>query len=229
MQDSQIVALLQLSSPALPIGGYSYSQGLEAAIDTQLITDEASAHRWIAQQLEWVLTPCEAPVWLLLFDSWNTCNWERLAHWNAWFLASRETRELRQETEQMAWSLVKLADELAWGSAEARDRLLGLQAVVLPTAHAYACWALGIPRRAGLAAYLFSWLENQTMAALKTVPLGQVAGQRILDQLRLCIPQACTDASRRAASDPPCLHTLAPQLAILSSRHETQYSRLFRS
>lgn len=229
METSQLAALLQLSSPALPIGGYSYSQGLEAAIDMRLVTDETSAHRWIHQQLECVLMPCEAPVWLLLFDSWHASDWVALAHWNRWFLASRETRELRQETEQMGWSLVKLATELAWGETRARERLLGLTTVVLPTAHAYSSWALGLPRRAGLAAYLFSWLENQMMAALKAVPLGQMAGQRIVDQLRPHIPAVCDDAADRAAADPPRIHTLAPQLAILSSRHETQYSRLFRS
>jgi urease accessory protein len=173
--------------------------------------------------------PCEAPVWLLLFDSWHGSDWAGVAHWNQWFMATRETRELRQETEQMGWSLVKLANELAWGEACARERLLGLANVVLPTAHAYSAWALGLARRAGLAAYLFTWLENQMMAALKAVPLGQMAGQRIVDQLRQQIPAVCDGAIERAATDPPRIHTLAPQLAILSSRHETQYSRLFRS
>lgn len=229
MDTSQLAALLQLSSPSLPIGGYSYSQGMEAAIDMQLITDETSAYHWIEQQLESVLMACEAPVWLLLFDSWSARTWEPLAHWNAWFLASRETRELRQETEQMGWSLVKLATELAWGDAGARKQLVSLGTVVLPTAHAYSSWALGAPRCAGLAAYLFSWLDNQMMAALKAVPLGQMAGQRMLQQLRLRIPAVCDAAAHRADADPPRIHTLAPQLSILSSRHETQYSRLFRS
>jgi urease accessory protein len=229
METSQLAAVLQLSSPSLPIGGYSYSQGLEAAIDLGLVADEASALRWIRQQLECVLMPCEAPVWLLLFDSWHGSDWAGVAQWNQWFMATRETRELRQETEQMGWSLVKLANELAWGEACARERLLGLANVVLPTAHAYSAWALGLARRAGLAAYLFTWLENQMMAALKAVPLGQMAGQRIVDQLRQQIPAVCDGAIERAATDPPRIHTLAPQLAILSSRHETQYSRLFRS
>lgn len=229
METRRLAALLQLSSPTLPIGGYSYSQGLESAIDMQLVTDEASACDWIAQQLECVLMPCEAPVWLLLFDSWHTDDRERIAHWNTWFLASRETRELRLETEQMGWSLVKLATELGWGEPVARTYLLSLDTVVLPTAHAYSSWALDVPRRAGLAAYLFSWLENQMMAALKAVPLGQMAGQRIVNQLRQCLTKVCDDAAHRAAANPPRIHTLAPQLAILSSRHETQYSRLFRS
>ena len=129
----------------------------------------------------------------------------------------------------MGWSLVKLATDLEWGKAATRERILALPTVTLPTAHAYCAHALGINRINGLAAYVFAWLENQVMAAIKTVPLGQMSGQRILNQLRLGIPALCSEALSRAEHRPPRIHTLAPQLAILSSRHETQYSRLFRS
>jgi len=229
MDASQLTALLQLSSPALPIGGYSYSQGFEAAVDRQLIRDEATARVWIRQQLELVIAHCEAPVWILLFTAWADEDWQGLAYWNNWFHTSRESREMRQETGQMGWSLVKLATDLEWGQAAPRDRLAALSTVTLPAAHAYCANVLGIDKTKGLAAYLFTWLENQVMAAIKTVPLGQVSGQRILNQLRLCIPAICSEAMIRAEHQPPRIHTLAPQLAILSSRHETQYSRLFRS
>ncbi len=226
---SQLTALLQLSSPALPIGGYSYSQGFETAVDLELVCDEDTACAWIRQQLELVIAQCEAPVWVLLFNSWAKQDWSELGYWNKWFHSSRETREMRQETEQMGWSLVKLATDLEWGKAATRERILALPAVTLPTAHAYCAHALGINQINGLAAYVFAWLENQVMAAIKTVPLGQMSGQRILNQLRLGIPALCSEALSRAAHRPPRIHTLAPQLAILSSRHETQYSRLFRS
>jgi urease accessory protein len=229
METAQLAALLQLSSPALPIGGYSYSQGLEAAVETKIVTDEASAGRWIAEQLELVVAQCEAPVWLLLFQGWASRDPARISYWNDWFLASRETREMRQETAQMGWSLARLAKDLAWGEPDALDHLLAPATITLPTAHAYAARVLGMDDRAGLAAYLFTWLENQVMAAVKTIPLGQIAGQRILDSTRRQIPYVCEEAAQRAAQDPPRLHTLAPQFAILSSRHESQYSRLFRS
>ena len=229
MDISQLMGLLQLSSPGLPIGGYSYSQGLEAAVDLGLVRDETSASDWIRQQLELVMAQCEAPIWALLYTGWAVSDWNGLAYWNNWFHASRESREMRLESQQMGWSLVKLATDLGWGKATARDYLLGLPMVTLPAAHAYSAHALGADQTAGLAAYLFAWLENQIMAAIKTVPLGQMAGQRILNQLRLRIPAVCADALSRCAHHPPRIHTLAPQLAILSSRHETQYSRLFRS
>lgn len=229
MQASQLAALLQLSSPALPIGGYSYSQGFEAAVDNGLVNNEDSAGRWIAQQLNWVMAQGEAPAWILLFDAWSERDWTQVAHWNDWFHTTRESQELRQETEQMGWSLVKLADQLNWGEAPARQQLLSQANIVYPAAHAYCVHALDIAKPAGLAAYLFTWLENQVMAAIKTVPLGQMAGQRILNDVRSHIPAVCDEAFSRAAHAPPRLATLAPQLAIVSARHETQYSRLFRS
>ncbi len=229
MNAGQLAALLHLSSPALPIGGYSYSQGFEAAVDCKIITDEPSAHQWISQQLTLVVGQCEAPVWALLFDNWSARNWAGVTHWNNWFHASRETQEMRQETEQMGWSLTKMAADLNWGEAHARSYLLENQSITYPTAHSFSISTLGIDKLNGLTAYLFSWLENQVMAAIKTVPLGQMAGQRILNQARQLIPDVINDALKRAAHNPPKIYTLAPQFAILSSRHETQYSRLFRS
>src|SRR5690606_31320769 len=156
-------------------------------------------------------------------------DWAALTHWNRWFHASRETQEMRRETEQMGWSLLKLATDLAWGDADARHHLQEQAVATLPFSHSYAVHAMGIDKPAGLAAYLFSWLENQVMAAVKTVPLGQMGGQRVLHQLRCRIPGVCDDALARAACQPPRIYTLSPQFAILSSRHECQYSRLFRS
>ncbi len=224
-----LTALLQLTSPALPIGGYSYSQGLEAAVECALVTDEATAMSWIGDQLMHVVAHCEAPVWVLLFDAWSGADHERVAYWNAWFHASRETRELRYETEQMGWSLAGLASELDWITAGQRIVLDGLPVITLPAAHACCAQVLGLDRQSALAAYLFTWLENQVMAAIKAVPLGQMAGQRMLDDLRRRVGAACDDAVGRAAASPPQLDTFAPQLAVLSARHETQYSRLFRS
>jgi urease accessory protein len=229
MDSGQLAALLQLSSPALPIGGYSYSQGFEAAVELNIVHDEASAYAWISQQLKLVVAQCEAPVWILLFHNWSRQDWAGVTHWNNWFHTSRETQELRQETEQMGWSLAKLAADLNWGDAHARSYLLEHQSITFPTAHTFSACTLGISQLNGLTAYLFAWLENQVMAAIKTIPLGQMAGQRILNEARQLIPAVINEAQARALHEPPRVYSLAPQFAILSSRHETQYSRLFRS
>jgi urease accessory protein len=229
MSPVTLSALLQLSSPSLPIGGYSYSQGFEAAVEQGLVHNEASAGVWMTQQLEHVVQTCEAPVWVCLHKAWSSNDLSAINHWNTWFLASRETREVRRETQQMGWSLVGLAKELDWLDEPAASALAGCTHVSLPCAHAACAHALGISRDDGLTAYLFMWLENQIMAAIKTIPLGQVAGQRLLSLLRSYMPRACLHALERADATPPRLQTLAPQFAILAARHETQYSRLFRS
>src|SRR5690606_33121884 len=133
---AQLTALLQLSSPSLPIGGYSYSQGFEAAVEVGIVHDEATAQQWIQQQLEWVIEKCEGAIWALLYEAWAAQDEASLAHWNQWFHASRETHELRQETEQMGWSLIRLASDLGWGGAQAGSLLTDAALPTLPLAPA---------------------------------------------------------------------------------------------
>lgn len=225
----QLAVLQHLSSPALPIGGFSYSQGLEAAVELRLIHDEASAGLWIREQLQTVMAMAEAPLWCLLFRAWKSDDLAAVQYWNQWFHASRESRELRQETEQMGGSLLKLARELEWGNSAQLAGVAGISPPTLPMAHAFVSAIWRLPETAALSAYIFTWLENQIMAAIKSVPLGQLAGQRVLDGLRRMLPQVVQEALTRSRATPPRLHTLAPQYAIVSARHESQFSRLFRS
>jgi len=229
LDTEQLAAVLQLSSPSLPIGGFSYSQGLEAAVELRLVHGEASAHAWIEHHLMMVVARSEAPLWCLLYDAWQAHDEKAVHEWSQWFHASRETHELRQETEQMGLSLAKLSKELSWADAEAGLALGLVKPLTLPCVHAFLCAAWRLPRTIGLGAYLFAWLENQVTSAVKSVPIGQVAGQRILTHLRRRLPEVVDAALERAAARPPRLDTFAPQFAIISSRHESQFSRLFRS
>lgn len=226
MRIAELTALLHLASPALPIGAFSYSQGLEAAIEAQLVHDADSARDWIASGLANVLAHGELPFVAHQFERWRTHDAAALAAANAEFLASRESAELRRETEQMGWSLRQLCASLEWGDSARRATLAALTPVAQPTAFAFAALAHDAPADAALAAYAFSWVENQAAAALKAVPLGQLAGQRIIVALRPAIEAA---VARALATPPDDLNTFAPQLGILSARHESQYSRLFRS
>lgn len=207
----KLAKLLQLASPALPVGGYSYSGGLEAAIEAGVVTDAASAQRWIEDVLAQSIGRLDAPMVLRMMRAPEP--------WNARFLASRETAELRAETVQMGYSLNRLLPDLGVPPLE-------LEEPSFPAAFAHAAAAWGIAPREALLAYLWSWAENQVMAALKAVPLGQTDGQRILLGLgdRL---EAMADAAGAMADED--IGSFAPTLAILSSQHETQYSRLFRS
>jgi urease accessory protein len=225
----QLISLLHLASPSLPIGGFSYSQGLEAAIDNGYVRDANSAERWIRDNLLHVQSQCEAPLWLLLYRHWQAMDVDGVREWNDWFHATRETSELRLETEQMGWSLAKLVSQMEWGGGALRAHLATLSPVCLPTAFTAACVALEVDEGEGLAAYCFNWAENQVAAAIKSVPLGQVAGQHMLRRLHDAVLAVVDEAMQRAAAAPPRLSTFSPMLGLLSSRHETQYSRLFRS
>ena len=217
------VRLLQLASPALPVGAYSYSQGLEAAIESSIVTDAASAERWIGDVLELSVAPMEAPIVLRLVAAWNANDGGAVARWNEEFVASRETAELRAETLQMGHSLRNLARDLG---IEGAARLDAIEDPAYPTAFAFAVAAWRIDAREALSAYLFAWIENQVMAAIKAVPLGQTQGQRILGGLAQRI-DAIVERSALAGDEDLC--NFAPGLALASSRHETQYSRIFRS
>jgi urease accessory protein len=207
-----LVRLLQLASPTLPVGAYSYSQGLEAAIEASIVKDAESAERWIADVLDFSIGSMEAPVlFRLLTEKAETENLNTL------FLASRETAELRAETLQMGYSLCRLLGELGMKDLPAGE-------VAFPTAFAFAARQWGIEPREALLGYLWSWLENQVMAAVKGVPLGQTAGQKILLSIGNSLPSIAEQAMESKN-----LANFAPGLAMLSTRHETQYSRIFRS
>ncbi len=226
MRIAELTALLHLASPALPIGAFSYSQGLEAAIEHGLIHDGDSARDWIASGLSSVLARGELPMLTHQIEHWRSHDVAALNAANDEYIASRESAELRRETEQMGWSLAQLSVSLEWGDKARRATLAAIKPIAQPTAFAFAAFAHDAAPDAALAAYAFSWVENQAAAALKAVPLGQLAGQRIIVALREPI-----DAAVRRALDtaPQHINTFAPQLGVLSARHESQYSRLFRS
>ena len=215
--------LLQLVSPSLPVGAYSYSQGLEAAIEAGVVADAASAGVWIGDVLQLSLAAMEAPVFLRLAKAWAANDLDAVRTWNALFIASRETAELRAETLQMGYSLRTLLKDLAVEGAPPLD---DFRELAFPTAFSCAVVAWEIDAREALEAYLFGWLENQVLAAVKAVPLGQTQAQRLLLELARRVG-AIVDAAERASDED--IGNFTPGLAILSSRHETQYSRIFRS
>jgi urease accessory protein len=235
MSAPSLTRLLQLASPALPVGAYSYSQGLEAAIEAGIVRDAATARIWIEDVLRFNVATLEAPVLLRLIEAWQRNDLAQVEKWNGLFLASRESAELRAETAQMGYSLARLLRELnesvvnaqiEAGEESASLALAGIAEIAFPTVFAYAAVKWRIEPADALTGYLWSWAENQVMAALKAVPLGQTDGQRLLLKLGDAVDAAVREAIHL---NEEAWVNFAPGLALLSARHETQYSRLFRS
>jgi urease accessory protein len=231
--DAALLQLIWLASPALPVGGFSYSEGLESAVDRGLVRDEATAASWLADQLHLCLSRADFAVMAEAIGAWRDSDLARVERLNAWVLSTRETAELRQQTEQMGRSLVEwlrtVRPELVEGPA-ARWASTGSArtevSLTYPVAFALAASAGDTPVRDSLLSFAFGWAENMMQAAIKSVPLGQSAGQRILLRLAAEIP-AAVDTALALREDER--QAFSPMLAILSAQHETQYSRLFRS
>jgi urease accessory protein len=222
-----LTRLLQLASPALPVGAYTYSQGLEWAVDSGVIHDEASAGRWIGDLLAHGIGCYEAPLVAALMQAWAHADRAEILRLNAEFLASRESSELRAETVQMGFSMRRLlADLRDEALAPVASAIGGLDEIAFPTVWSGIASIWQIDTADAITAYLWSWAENQTMAALKAVPLGQAAGQRLLAALGAGLPGIATAAMVLPEAR---WSNFTPAFAIACARHETQYSRLFRS
>jgi urease accessory protein len=241
MRPIVLARLLQLSSQTLPIGGYSHSQGLEAAIDQRIVTDEASLSRWIADVLEFCMKSFEIPTMLSMARAWARNDPAAIAALNEEFLSTRESAEIRAAVAQMGFSLCSLVCMLPDFPTATIDTLRSIREPSLPCVWSAATTAWQIEPQDSVLGYLWAWAENQVLVAMKAVPIGQSAGQRVLLAMGSRIAQVAADLRPAAGTDGPAENpgddasedenysNFSPGLAILSSQHETQYSRLFRS
>lgn len=222
---SDLLQLIWLASPALPIGGFSYSEGLEAAIEQGLVHHEASATDWVVDQLHLTQSRGDMAVLAQAIPAWQHGDTVRLQVLSDWVMTTRETAEMRLQTEQMGRSLLDWLRNLQQAS-DAQLSVCARLPVTYPLAMSLALSLAHTPLDHALQAYAFGWAENMTQAALKSVPLGQSAGQRMLARLAREIPLAVQTAMALQDKE---RQAFSPMLAILSARHETQYSRIFRS
>jgi len=219
--------LMWLASPALPVGGFSYSEGLEAAVDAGLVSDEAGAAAWLRQQLELSLARSELPLAAEAHAAWGAHDAPRIGALQDWYRSTRENAEQRRQGEQMGRALLDWLRNSDWSADPRVAALAALRpAPGWPIAFALATVLAGADREDAALALAFGWAENMVQAATKSVPLGQAAAQRILAALAAAIPDAVQAA---LALPPDRRQCYAPMLAILGARHEAQYTRLFRS
>ena len=221
-----MIELMRLASPALPVGGFSYSEALEAAVDSGAVTDERQARDWLLDQLHLTLARSDLPVVALAFKAWRRGDLARLRELNDWVLQTRESREFAQQSQQTGRSLVEWMRQRKAAPPRLDAAAALAPAPSWPVAFALAAGHSGAPLRESLIALAVGWAENMVSAAIKAVPLGQSGGQRLLDALNAQLP-AIVDAAIVLPDSQR--QSFAPMLAILSSQHETQYTRLFRS
>jgi urease accessory protein len=226
LSSASLLQLMWLASPALPVGGFSYSEGLEAAVDAGLVGDEATARDWLLDQLDLSVARSDLAVVAAAFDAWQRDDHARIAELNRWVVTTRESAEPRRQSEQMGRSLLEWLRRRDTGDQRIETLAALAPAPTWPVAFSLAGVQTGAPAREALLAFGFGWAENMVQAAVKAVPLGQTAGQRILAALADAIPAA---VERALQTTDDARQAFAPMLAILSARHETQYSRLFRS
>jgi urease accessory protein len=234
--DGVLLQLMWLASPAVPVGGFSYSEGLEPAVEAGLVSDEASAAAWLVNQMTLAPARADLPVLAQAHEAWRRHDLDRIVQLNDFIGRTRETRELRLQSEQMGRSMVEwlrnqASDQVDPAATAADDARLRHLAALAPSPTWTIAFALATARAEASAAQalhaaLFGWAENMVQAALKAVPLGQLAGQRILQALLVRMPALIATALALPEDD---WQSFAPMLGIASARHETQYSRLFRS
>lgn len=217
-----LMGLMQLISPALPIGAFAWSQGLESAFELGWVSDENSLGEWLSGVLDDGLTRCELPVLTRLQGAWEVGDRQTLQVWNDWLQANRETAELAEEDVRLGQALARLLGDLELLPADGW----------LPQRPAYVTLFAWVAHRRGIGAgdaqlgFAWAWLENQLAAACKALPLGQTAAQRLIERLRPELVSAVDTANRLHDDE---LGPILPGLALASALHETQYSRLFRS
>lgn len=219
-----LLTLLQLASPALPVGSFSYSEGLETLVTQGVITDAIALEQWLTQELQYGTIRVDAAVLLRCYQAFCEPDQAKLVHWNQWLSATRDCEELRQQSWQMGWALARLLPELY-------PSLAPWLAACQPECNFAVAFGLAaaqaqIDPEMAIAAYLHSWSTNLINAGIKLIPLGQTIGQVLLLRLQNPILQATTGILALADDH---LDSCNWGLSLASMQHQEQYSRLFRS
>ncbi|WP_081154261.1 urease accessory protein UreF [Cognaticolwellia beringensis] len=226
INDLALLGLMQLISPALPIGAFAWSQGLESALELGWVRNEQDIGQWLEGVLDDGLSRCELPALARLQNCWAEGDNNGLAYWNDWLHANRETAELSDEDTRLGLALMRLLTSLDLQPQTKQGHALLPEEPGYVTVFAWVAHQRLVPVRQSLLGFAWGWLENQLSVACKAMPLGHTAAQRLTEQLR---PKLVDAVEAALALPDQQLGAILPGLALASAQHETQYSRLFRS
>jgi urease accessory protein len=215
--------LMQLVSPSLPVGAFTYSQGLEWCVEAGWVKDAEKLESWLSDLLHTSMQQMELPVLLRMLQAWSENDTASLEYWCELSMAGRETAELRTEERNRAAALYRILSSLDVAEIEIHESIIKSSQVA---GYAYASTAWNISPHQACLGYVWSWLENLVIAAVKLVPLGQTDGQKILMNLSGQVEAVIKRAGQLTDEE---VGSSSPALAIASAQHETQYTRLFRS
>ena len=216
-----LLRLLQLSSASLPIGAYAFSQAMESAVHSGWISDSDDARQWLSLQMTHSIASVDAPILLRLMRSLDRDDLETFVYWNAYSLACRESKELRLADIEMGAAMKRLLEnvDLSFPCIDRKE-------ICFCAGFAVAAVQWKILPRMALTGLFWSWLENSIAAAVKLVPLGQNAAQRLIGELLPIIQPAIDKAE---LMDDRSVGSGLPAIGMASAWHESQHTRLFRS
>jgi len=215
--------LWQLMSPAFPVGMFSWSAGMEYAVEVGWVTDKKQACLWLEQQLDYNLRNLDVPLMARFYFAWSANDNKTLIEWSEFLYAIREAKENVEEDLQLGKTMSRVLIELKMPEAVKWKDYTKLNYLLMYT---LACAHWQIDLKQAIQAYLWSWAENQVSAAIKLVPLGHLAGQSILSELMPKFDEVVDKGMKLQDEE---IGTSLPALAIASALHEQQYSRMFRS
>lgn len=223
MEPLALLRLLQLASPAFPVGTYAYSNGLEQAVDWGFVRNEPTLERWISGIVLHALGCVEVPLFARMRQAWSAGDQDRAIRWMQFLSACRESSELLLQERRLGQALARVLSDLGVDRARA---FVTHEDTTYTGMFALGAFTFGVPLVPSAQALLFSWIENQVTCATRLFPLGQTAAQRVLSNTMVHVPEII--ATGLTLSDEEIGGACAG-LAIASSGHETQYCRLFRS
>lgn len=218
-----LIRLLQLVSPTLPTGSFSYSQGLEWAVEAQWVHDAGSLEGWLSDAMQRSLARVDVPLLRLLYSACSDKDLKETKRCCRLLLACRESSEFRAEEVQRGKAMAILLAGLGLVADEQWKQTISLSQLA---GFAFAASSWGIDLQAAAIGYVWAWLENQVITGVKIIPLGQTSGQQLLLKLGEGIEEIVTHALQRHEEE---IGAASTALALAGCFHETQYTRLYRS